>query len=260
MSLVTNNPIPSQAGHGGQFLQTNGSFLSWSNIASSSYVGTGVNSIQATTGQALYLNGGFNTQSGAQIMLDAYIPGALAAGIVLAPAGGGQVAINTDLVVFGYSYFGTSNNKITPDGKIQTYGPISLYNDNQSVYFQSEDLANAGALAADADGIIVPLASDRRLKENITSYTGGLDTINKLQPVRFNFTSGCGMNIQGTKLHFIAQDVLPILPEAVGQTKLKIGNHCNIYTFDDGAVVAALVGAVKELTERIKVLESDINK
>ncbi len=60
--------------------------------------------------------------------------------------------------------------------------------------------------------------SDRRLKENISYFENGLDTIMRLKPAAYDYISGTKSN-----LGFIAQDVQEVIPEAVTITDPTTG-------------------------------------
>lgn len=60
--------------------------------------------------------------------------------------------------------------------------------------------------------------SDRRLKNNINYISGGLDKILNLKPAKFDYIDGLKKQIG-----FIAQDVQPIIPEAVSITDPETG-------------------------------------
>jgi hypothetical protein len=98
--------------------------------------------------------------------------------------------------------------------------------------------------------------SDSRLKTNIKPWTKGLDAILALKPVVYNW------NEQGQKLHgtnkyikksrvgFIADDVHKVISESTRDT----GSEWKDY--DERAVIAALVNAVKELKSQNDLLRS----
>jgi hypothetical protein len=97
--------------------------------------------------------------------------------------------------------------------------------------------------------------SDERLK-NHAPYTGGLEEILGITPIRFTYNE-LGQKFGGwDKDHvyvgFSAQNVQKNIPEAIQGTE----GEEEYLSFDDRPVIAALVNAVKELTKRIKSLES----
>lgn len=110
--------------------------------------------------------------------------------------------------------------------------------------------------------------SDRRLKTNIVTYTGGLDAARNLRPVKFNpldimsFTDD-GEPIIGDNdpydemIGFIADEMQEVIPSAISGT----GNQLKSVSVLQ--VVSVAVSAIKELdakvtslTERIEALES----
>ena len=87
--------------------------------------------------------------------------------------------------------------------------------------------------------------SDAKLKQDVEPLEDGLELVNKLDPVRFNWI---GSDAQTTGM--IAQQVEEVLPGAV----IDMGEG---YKGIDGlAVIGALVGAIKTLTTRLETLEA----
>jgi hypothetical protein len=110
---------------------------------------------------------------------------------------------------------------------------------------------------ATIEGIVTTFTgvSDERLK-NHAPYTGGLEEILGITPIRFTYNE-LGQKFGGwDKEHvyvgFSAQNVQKSIPEAIQGTE----GEEEYLSFDDRPVIAALVNAVKELTKRIKSLES----
>jgi hypothetical protein len=87
--------------------------------------------------------------------------------------------------------------------------------------------------------------SDKRLKENITPITYGLNEILKLNPVSFDWKNDNNKNKQ---FGFIAQEVQEIMPEAVID-----GEYLGL---EKDAIYTALINAIKELESRLKTLEN----
>jgi hypothetical protein len=87
--------------------------------------------------------------------------------------------------------------------------------------------------------------SDKRLKENITPITYGLNEILKLNPVSFDWKNDNNKNKQ---FGFIAQEVQQIMPEAVIE-----GEYLGL---EKDAIYTALINAIKELEARLKTLEN----
>ena len=106
------------------------------------------------------------------------------------------------------------------------------------------NIFGAGAICADAAGIIVPTVSDCRLKQDITPLGYGLCHIACLNPVSYSwnekakdvFAPSCGCQIG-----FIAQEVKAVVPEAVFTTV------SGYYGFDTNKLVPVLTSAIKEM-------------
>ena len=117
----------------------------------------------------------------------------------------------------------------------------------------SADATFNGNLAALGE-VTAYAASDRRLKENIRPITSALGVIEKMNPVTYNWNSVArGLNTQkgyGTDSGFIAQEIMDILPEHVHSI---YGNYLSI---DYIKIIPYLVGAIKELTEKLKIYEN----
>jgi hypothetical protein len=115
-----------------------------------------------------------------------------------------------------------------------------------------------GTLAT-IEGIVTTFTgvSDERLK-NHAPYTGGLEEILGITPIRFTYNE-LGQKFGGwDKEHvyvgFSAQNVQKSIPEAIQGTEGKE----KYLSFDDRPVIAALCNAIKELTARITELEMSV--
>jgi hypothetical protein len=86
--------------------------------------------------------------------------------------------------------------------------------------------------------------SDRQLKENITSIEDAADIVSNLTGVRFTWKDS-----KQASYGFIAQDVEQTIPELVSDIN-------NNKTVNYDGIIAFLVEAVKELSERVKELEN----
>lgn len=107
----------------------------------------------------------------------------------------------------------------------------------------------AGAITADASGNLTAV-SDERIKREIRPFGRGLEAVLGLRPILYGYTLESGLDqTRADYAGFSAQQVKGLIPEAVGQSP------DGLLSFDDRPIVAALVNAVKELTERVKHLE-----
>ena len=105
-------------------------------------------------------------------------------------------------------------------------------------------LKNAASLSTDSNGKIIVTPSDERLKHNITDLSDSLNKVNNLRGVSFEFNEE--VNILGTKLGFIAQEVNNVIPELVN----LLPNTEDMLTVDYVGMIPVLVEAIKELTKQ----------
>ena len=118
-----------------------------------------------------------------------------------------------------------------------------------------------------ADGMT--LTSDRRRKTGITTITGALDTVSQMRGVSFTYLNQSlepqtHMSMSnGRKLGFIAQEVIPLLPELIldsGEKAVELDNgYCDRYNMDYGGVTPLLVEAIKELKAQNEALQARIS-
>lgn len=111
-------------------------------------------------------------------------------------------------------------------------------------------------------GASVP--SDRRLKTNITDTRLGLNFINKLEAVEFNFIDQTNSIDRGAQFGVIAQDVI-VAMEASGVSEKngliykmiqEDGVEDEFYSINHAQLISPLIKAVQELSTRIESLES----
>ena len=112
-------------------------------------------------------------------------------------------------------------------------------------------------------------SSDERKKTGIATITNALNTVAQLRGVSYKFvnselTPQTHMTMDsGTKLGFVAQEVIPLLPSIVidagGEKAVPLENGwCDRYCIDYGSVTALLTEAIKELKAKNEALEARI--
>ncbi len=112
--------------------------------------------------------------------------------------------------------------------------------------------------AAKPNGGTWTAASDRRLKENIESFTDGLDVIMKMNPVRYNYNGKLGYPTEKRFVGVIAQEMKAIAPYTV--MPLKKGKKEDKYLAYDGTPVTyLLVNAIKDQQKIIDDQNEKIN-
>ena len=86
--------------------------------------------------------------------------------------------------------------------------------------------------------------SDRRLKDNITSYQDGLSTLLKIAPVKFHYNEKAGCDTKPEYVGVIAQELKEVAPYMVGTFQKDNQEYYNV---DNSAMTYMLINAVKEL-------------
>ncbi|MBI5045473.1 MAG: tail fiber domain-containing protein [Candidatus Niyogibacteria bacterium] len=124
--------------------------------------------------------------------------------------------------------------------------------DGWGVWCQADSSAGCGGNKAWTS------SSDARLKTNISTITGALEKVLKLRGVNYVWKEDA---TNENHIGFIAQEVLPVVPEVVGQD-----NKTGYYNITLGEMTPLLVEAVKELKAendllkgRVDELETKIN-
>jgi hypothetical protein len=106
-------------------------------------------------------------------------------------------------------------------------------------------------------GDITAFSSDARLKTNlrpVVTTTSALDAVAQLRGVRFDWREDTPQPHRGTDVGLIAQDVANVIPEAVAPAPFD-NSYLTIRIHHQ--LTALLVEAIKELRERVRVLEAE---
>ena len=105
--------------------------------------------------------------------------------------------------------------------------------------------------AAKSSGIYWINTSDERTKENIREYDKGLDEICQLNTKLYDFNGKGQTEVRQDNVGVIAQDVLPIFPEAIGTYEAKLNEEdaedTELYNIDMQPITFAMINAIKDL-------------
>jgi len=107
-----------------------------------------------------------------------------------------------------------------------------------------------GTIRAVTDVIV---SSDIRLKNELPDTVQGLETVDKLRPIKYTLKNDEDENPK-THLGFSAQELLDIVPEVVNTD--DEGYHSVSY----GKLVPVLVKAIQELTEEVRELKKKMGE
>ena len=179
--------------------------------------------------------------------------------IYMTQSGYGQIAAqdkNHAIILRGYPTDYT-NYSVTAGDVIS----FCEYGDDFRFYRKS-DTNNMQVQVQFSGGVIyarnttVQALSDIRTKENIRNSEEGLDIINALRPVRFDFKEEYSDG-KKNQLGFIAQEVEEIFPDAVSEMKDNVEVEGRpLKTVGPGALIPVLVKAIQELSAKVTALET----
>jgi hypothetical protein len=101
--------------------------------------------------------------------------------------------------------------------------------------------------------------SDLRVKEDVRDLDVGLTELRRVRPTRFRFNGKAGTQAGEEAVGVIGQEIEQIFPEMVQRVKTRKdsdiqGDDLRIY--NGSALTYVLVNAVKELADRVEVLEA----
>ena len=102
------------------------------------------------------------------------------------------------------------------------------------------------------------ISSDERIKTNIIDFTSGLDVLNKMRPITYNYNGRGGKGYDDNESHigFIAQEIQEIAPYMIDTYIGELdGKETELLNYDAHALPFILINAIKEQQEQIKELE-----
>ncbi|WP_353721440.1 tail fiber domain-containing protein [Dyadobacter sp. 676] len=126
--------------------------------------------------------------------------------------------------------------------------------------FQLHLSTDAAAKAGSPDWIV---ASDSRLKKNITDFTDGLDLLKQIKPVWFQYNGQAGIKTGDKKfVGIIAQEMQKIAPYTIGtfMHQDSLGNKTEYLDYDANAVTYILINSVKEQQQIIEQKDAELKE
>jgi hypothetical protein len=126
--------------------------------------------------------------------------------------------------------------------------------------FQLHLSTDAAAKAGSPDWTV---ASDSRLKKNVSDFTDGLDLLKQIKPVWFQYNGKAGIETGDKKfVGVIAQEMQKIAPYTIGTFAHQdsLGNKTEYLDYDANAVTYILINSVKEQQKVIEGKEAKIQE
>ena len=122
---------------------------------------------------------------------------------------------------------------------------------------KAQNLQLLGGLAGTAGSFFPTIKSDRRIKQDIEQVYDITDKLGDIDVYSFKYVSSRYDPKELRHIGVMAQDVTRQFPEAVGTDSMAGREYL---TVDYGSIAALALGAVKELTARVKALEEQLNR
>lgn len=238
-----NNLLPAQTGNSGKILSTDGTNTSW--VDDSGITGTGASNLLAVWSGSNTLTNNTSLKY-TQSTLENTSTGSFT---------GLRIRANNNTTTQGWNdELGAANfyNSNTSTNSTQIAINVPLKTGlNRAVdfyYNQNSGTGSIGFISLSNTAVSYNTSSDYRLKENIVDMTGAIDRVKQLKPKRFNFIVNPETTVDG----LIAHEAAEVVPEAVSGEK-----DGEVYQgIDQSKLVPLLIGAIKELTQRIEALEA----
>ena len=165
----------------------------------------------------------------------------------------GNVIVSGAISTYGTQSINASNNGdsiITSQcTNSVNYGYLCLKSASYSCWFACTNIGSIGMWTSGGGGVQLNYGgnswgtwSDVRKKKNIQILSYGLPEINRLNPVRFDYKTDTSESSK--RMGFIAQEVIPVIPEAV------FGTEETEYSLAVTDLIPAMVNAIKELSSQ----------
>ncbi|MBC7937717.1 MAG: tail fiber domain-containing protein [Rhizobacter sp.] len=129
---------------------------------------------------------------------------------------------------------------------------------NTTLFLQNGGGAlETGGTASKPGGGSWSATSDARLKQNVQRYEDGLQQLQKINPVYFNYNQQSGYDTSKQFIGVLAQELKEVAPYMVGTFKKDNTEYLNV---DNTAMTYMLINAVKEQQQQIALLKKENEK
>jgi hypothetical protein len=120
-------------------------------------------------------------------------------------------------------------------------------------------LLHVNGEAAKPGGGVWAVASDQRLKKNVSAFTDGLEVLTKVKPVWFEYNGKAGLPTNKTYVGVIAQEMQKVAPYMVGSFSHQDtpGQKTDYLDYDANALTYILVNSVQEQQKQIQQLQQE---
>lgn len=139
-------------------------------------------------------------------------------------------------------------------------GSVEIYTNGTgsgSLYSTVKGLEVRNGVTYTASGTVSSW-SDARLKSNIQPFTSGLDVIQKINPVRFQYRENAPFATQDIQIGVIAQELEQVAPYMV--SKHHTGTASDLRSVNNQAYVFLLINAIKEQQQQIEQQQTQLTE
>ena len=161
----------------------------------------------------------------------------------------GNFLVGKSSTTFSVDGFIARSNGFSTSRTSGTVADINRNGTDGNVLAFYKAASSVGSISVTSSATAYNTSSDARLKD-VTGEARGLEVINKLNPVAYNWKES-GQADEG----LIAQEVLDIVPNAVSQNE-----EDEYYQMDYSKLVTPLIKAIQEQQEQIDALQSEIQQ
>ena len=197
----------------------------------------------ATSANAVSFNGGLTT--GANVAFN-------------------ELAINSGSNSTAWAAFNYSSGSPTYAVGVTGFGSAGngmYFKPNNSSYtniiFQNSSGSTVGSISGTGSATAFNTSSDRRIKENFSATSRGLEALRQIDVQDFNFLASPGARVQG----LVAQNVYKVYPEAVTTNgddgKSPLGNQ-RPWAVDYGRMTPLIIKSVQEVDRKLSALEKRV--
>ena len=154
----------------------------------------------------------------------------------------------------------TSGNAILSKGGARTTSAFTEFGNGVYGLSGSLNLTGSIVVSGDVDAQNFNTTSDVRLKTNLEVITGALDKVEQLNAYTYDWIEE--YNNEGVRqIGLVSQEVQKVQPELVHEKEVVVGNVTEkMLLLDYSKVTTLLIGAIKELSEKVKQLENKIGE
>jgi hypothetical protein len=151
------------------------------------------------------------------------------------------------------------NNSSTPNGlQLRTGGNVTRIRINSNGRVEIGNTSPSFRLQLNVDSAAKPststwtISSDERLKTNISDFTDGLDVLNKIHPVWFEYNGKAELPTGIKSVGIIAQEMQKIAPYMIGSYTYtdSLGKATDYLDYNANALFYILVNSVKDLSSK----------